>query len=126
MILLVVIISVAVVAVVVDLRVRDYRGRRLTEARKLIDELIDERESSPVIPPPMPSGIGNVGRAPVPRLPPPAPTVKQLRRMASWDRKDLEIDRAIRGLPPVDDLEGMASWDIRDVLKARAKYGTDV
>jgi hypothetical protein len=46
-----------------------------------------------------------------------------LRRMESWDRRDLEVTRAKRGLPPADDLAGMESWDQRDVLQARARYG---
>jgi hypothetical protein len=51
-------------------------------------------------------------------------TKAALRSMASWDRKDIEITRAQRGLPPVDDLTGMATWDKKDVLEARARAGT--
>lgn len=47
-----------------------------------------------------------------------------LRSMASWDRADLEIQRAKEHKPPLDDLVGMSSWDKADVLKARVKYGT--
>jgi hypothetical protein len=47
-----------------------------------------------------------------------------LHRMATWDRRDLEVSRAQAGLPPADDLRGMASWDVRDVLNARAEHGT--
>ena len=49
---------------------------------------------------------------------------RTLRNMASWDRKEVEITRARKGLPPVDDLVGMASWDQKAVLEARAKAGT--
>jgi hypothetical protein len=50
-----------------------------------------------------------------------AATLRTLHAMASWDRKDLEVVRARKGLPPVDDLSGMTSWDQAAVLKARAK-----
>jgi hypothetical protein len=58
---------------------------------------------------------------------PPAPKLNDkgrpiYRSMASWDRRDLEIERARAGLEPEDDLRGMASWDIRDVQEARIKY----
>lgn len=59
-----------------------------------------------------------------PPVPPATATLRSLHRMASWDRKDIEIERAKAGLPPVDDLFGMTSWDVRDVLKARARYRT--
>lgn len=58
------------------------------------------------------------------RMPPSLETRQALRSMASWDRAELEIDRARRGLPPADDLRGMASWDVKDVLQARAENGT--
>lgn len=51
-------------------------------------------------------------------------TLRTLHNMATWDRRETEIARARRGLPPLDDLEGMASWDVREVLKARTKFGT--
>lgn len=53
-----------------------------------------------------------------------AATLRAIHEMASWDRRDLEISRAKRGLPPVDDLADMASWDQKAVLAARAKAGT--
>jgi hypothetical protein len=54
----------------------------------------------------------------------PSPAVlKALHNMASWDRKDAEIARARRGLPPLDDLVGMASWDAKDVLEERTRWG---
>lgn len=64
--------------------------------------------------------------APVHRRAAPAPAVPHsvLATMASWDRRDLEVNRARAGLPSVDDLRGMAPWDKRDVLKARARHGT--
>lgn len=59
---------------------------------------------------------------------PPQP-VQQMSRarqmdMSTWDRRDLEIERAKHGLAPADDLRGMASWDIRDVEEARIKYAS--
>jgi hypothetical protein len=50
------------------------------------------------------------------------PDQKQFRSMSSWDRRDLEVQRARQGLPPADDLKGMSSWDRKDVLKARMKF----
>lgn len=50
-------------------------------------------------------------------------TLSALYHMASWDRADVEIERARQGLPPVDDLYGMATWDAAAVIKARARYG---
>jgi len=61
---------------------------------------------------------------PVTPVQPSTATLRALRSMASWDRKDVEIARASRGLPPVDDLVGMATWDKKAVLKARAEAGT--
>ena len=48
----------------------------------------------------------------------------RLRQMPSWDRAELEIQRAKNKLPPRDNLVGMESWDIVSVEKARMKYGT--
>lgn len=44
-----------------------------------------------------------------------------IHKMASWDRRDLEIARARKGLPRVDDLKGMAGWDVKSVLVAHAQ-----
>lgn len=52
---------------------------------------------------------------------PPRLSQTQLYRMKSWDRRDMEIDRANNGLPPRDDLRGMKSWDIADVENARTR-----
>lgn len=52
------------------------------------------------------------------------PSQALLHGLASWHRRDIEVTRAEKGLPPVDDLQGMASWHQRDVLEARARYGT--
>jgi len=42
----------------------------------------------------------------------------------SSDRRDVEIARAEKGLPPADNLEGMFSSDVSDVLQARIEHNT--
>ena len=46
-------------------------------------------------------------------------TQETLNGMQSYERRNLEVKRAKKGLPPQDDLNGMLSWHISDVLDAR-------
>jgi hypothetical protein len=83
---------------------------------QLTDEQVRQIRGYDQQPPPSPvPGTAKPGTSTGPS----AATLRTLHSMASWDRKDAEILRARKGLPPLDDLIGMASWDIKAVLNER-------
>lgn len=50
-------------------------------------------------------------------------TYAQLRRLAGWQRVDIEISHLKAGGSPRDPLDGLAGWHVADIMRARAKYG---
>ena len=50
---------------------------------------------------------------------------QQLRKLAGWERADMEADRLHAGLAPVDDLSGLAGWEYQEMVQERYRYGYD-
>ena len=46
-------------------------------------------------------------------------TMKQLHRLPSWSRVELEEQRRDAGLPLRDDLEGLPSWSVVEIMGLR-------